>query len=99
MPIGKPAPTLPLSYVPQVAHDREVDRLGLLVADILLLDPVPISGDTTGQLPILFIGLAPGMVGVYQINFVLPEGVGSGNVPLSPGEGSVHQFSGLPPQF
>jgi hypothetical protein len=40
------------------------------------------SNDTTGQLPIPFMGLAPGLVGVYQINFMLPEGVRSGNVPL-----------------
>jgi hypothetical protein len=82
VPIGQPTPISPLSHVPQVAGNREVDRLGVLVADILLLDPVPVSGDTTGQFPIPFMGLAPGLVGVYQINFVLPEGVGSGNVPV-----------------
>ena len=50
----------------------------------LLMDYVPPGtfGDTTGQLPIPFMGLAPGMVGVYQINFVLPQGLRSGEVPI-----------------
>ncbi len=32
--------------------------------------------------PIPFIGLAPGMVGVYQINFILPGYTPSGIIPV-----------------
>jgi len=32
---------------------------------------------------LLFIGLAPGMVGVYQINFALPESMASGDVQIT----------------
>jgi uncharacterized protein (TIGR03437 family) len=82
VPLGQPAPLEPLSYVPQVTGNRTVDRVGVLIDSALLLDPVPASGDTTGQLPIPFMGLAPGQVGVYQINFVFPEGLRSGNLPI-----------------
>ncbi|MGI8741861.1 MAG: hypothetical protein ACR2NN_04700 [Bryobacteraceae bacterium] len=35
---------------------------------------------TTGESPIPFMGLAPGSVGLFQINFLLPQNVRSGNV-------------------
>lgn len=83
IPLGLPAPLAPLSIVPQLDIGTAVDQVGISVNyDLLLINKVLSSDDTTGQLPIPFMGLAPGLVGVYQINFVLPEGVPSGNVPL-----------------
>jgi uncharacterized protein (TIGR03437 family) len=38
-------------------------------------------GDATAQ--VLYAGLAPGLVGVYQFNVVVPAGVSSGDVPLT----------------
>jgi uncharacterized protein (TIGR03437 family) len=38
--------------------------------------------DTTGLSPVPFMGFAPGMVGVYQVNFVMPQGLSTGNVPI-----------------
>jgi uncharacterized protein (TIGR03437 family) len=36
-----------------------------------------------GQSPALFVGLTPGTVGVYQVNFQVPESLTAGNVPIS----------------
>jgi uncharacterized protein (TIGR03437 family) len=38
-------------------------------------------GDATAQ--VLYAGLAPGLVGVYQLNVVVPSGVAGGDVPLT----------------
>ena len=50
------------------------DQIGLSFADTtaFLYDPSPILGDSTGLSPISFIGLVPGSIGVFQINFGLP---------------------------
>jgi uncharacterized protein (TIGR03437 family) len=83
VPLGQPAPALPLSYVPQLDIGTAIDQIGLSIDyNVLLMNKVLSSDDTTGQLPIPFMGLAPGLVGVYQINFMFPEGVRSGNVPI-----------------
>jgi len=48
----------------------------------LTIDQPQVSiGSKTAQ--VQFSGLAPGMVGVYQINFVLPSGLGTGQQPVS----------------
>jgi uncharacterized protein (TIGR03437 family) len=45
-------------------------------------DPVTVTiGGKTA--PVQFAGLAPGFVGLYQINAVVPAGVGTGAVPLA----------------
>jgi len=36
-----------------------------------------------GQSPTLFVGLTPGTVGVYQVNFQVPASLPAGNVPIS----------------
>lgn len=85
--------------MPQAAYNREVDRVGVLVGDILLLDSVPVSGDTTGLWRIPFMGLVPGLVGLYQVNFVLPEGTGSGNIPVRMGRDLCSGISLCNPDF
>lgn len=64
-----------------------LDQLGLFLGGntkfhapgpILLYDLPPVRGDSTGMSPISFIGLVPGMVGVYQMNFTLPGNTPSG---------------------
>ncbi|MCC6585886.1 MAG: hypothetical protein IT168_04130 [Bryobacterales bacterium] len=83
VPLGQPAPDLPLSYVPQLDIGTAIDQIGLSIDhSILLMNKVLSSNNTTGQLPIPFMGLAPGLVGVYQINFMFPEGVRTGNIPI-----------------
>lgn len=76
---GQPAPISPLSSVPQSGSNAMIDLTGLVVDNRTGL-PSYFEGDTAGGL--LFMGLTPGAVGLYQINFVLPQGVPSGNVPI-----------------
>jgi uncharacterized protein (TIGR03437 family) len=85
VPIGQPAPLSPVSHVPQLNLGNEMNLIGLsLNYATFLIDPVPQmgSGDSTGLLPIPFMGLAPGSVGLYQINFVFPPGLRPGNMPI-----------------
>jgi uncharacterized protein (TIGR03437 family) len=84
VPTSFPAPLAPLSYVPQTHTAVDIDILGLRVnGSLQVFNEVPLySDDTTGQFPIPFMGLAPGLAGVYQINFVLPQNTPSGNIPI-----------------
>lgn len=80
--IGQPTPLSPLSYVSQVDSRSSTWKIGLSLGATSLFDEVPASGNTTGLLPIPFVGLTPGTVGLFQINFVFPQGISAGNVPV-----------------
>jgi uncharacterized protein (TIGR03437 family) len=67
VPTGEPAPFQPLATFTQV--NSGIIRLVQLVANG---DNV-INGDS-----LLFLGLSPGSVGLYQVNFVLPAGLAAG---------------------
>jgi uncharacterized protein (TIGR03437 family) len=80
VPTGQPAPSSPLSYVP-MAYDAD-PRVGLpslSYLDLIVDSPnIPQQVEITnsgrsGALPISFVGLTPGAVGLYQINFVWPQ--------------------------
>ena len=79
-PDGHPAPTSPLSIVAQYNTAEMISQLSLEVGGIGLYDSPPIHGDSTGMSPIPFIGLAPGAVGLYQIDFTLPGIMPSGDL-------------------
>lgn len=75
VPTGQPAPFQPLAIVPRGAFPQGTfDDYWLLIAK----PPVDANPVPQKSAEILFIGLSPGSVGVYQINFVLPK-------PLDPG--------------
>lgn len=79
---GQPAPVTPLSYVPQLNLGYTEDETRLVINDSLVLRG---SGGTFVPLlpdAIPFMGLTPGSVGLYQINFVLPQGLPSGILPI-----------------
>ncbi|MCX6618376.1 MAG: hypothetical protein NTZ98_20055 [Acidobacteria bacterium] len=66
---GQPAPANPPAVVNQFLKSGSPPRFQISVGDgpsQKLADPV-------------FLGLAPGLVGVYQVNFVLPEGLTAGS--------------------
>jgi hypothetical protein len=81
---GEAAPLSPLSTV-KMAYPDARDPLpsshymSLVIkgasdfSQVTLTDPENSSGDVTGESPISFIGLVPGSVGLYQINFVMPQ--------------------------
>ncbi len=59
VPSGHPAPFEPLAIVPQYSFTAASEAFRIRI-------------DSSELVP-LFVGLAPGLVGVYQVNFVLPE--------------------------
>jgi uncharacterized protein (TIGR03437 family) len=73
LPVGQPTPASPLYWVGVSPLPADIDYSGIFVngAWISILD----------NARILFMGLAPGMVGVYQINFVMPK--------VAPGDPSI----------
>jgi uncharacterized protein (TIGR03437 family) len=82
--IGQPAPTSPLYYVPQVDNNpTNVNLTGLFIKDSAgsSFNVFNLNGlyNPNGDLP--FMGLTPGAVGLYQINFVLP-GLAAGNAAI-----------------
>jgi len=67
VPAGQATPDSPLYWVPQTSEFLTVDLHTLYIAG---------GGVTFGAATgagLLFMGLAPGMVGVYQVNFVMPN--------------------------
>jgi len=67
---GQPAPADPPAVVNQVVSDLEgrPPRFQISVSD----------GANQKVVDPLFVGLAPGFAGLYQLNFVVPEGLGAG---------------------
>ena len=78
VPEGQLAPLSPLSSVPPPPPDspQKVDDIGLLINNTSL----PYTDSSLP--PILFMGLAPGYVGLYQVDFVVPGGLPSGNAAI-----------------
>jgi uncharacterized protein (TIGR03437 family) len=89
VPDGQPAPTSPLSSVPQPFVDNsDVAQLGLSINSDFSVSTsnwLPYSS-IVGQPPIPFMGLAPGAVGLFQIDFVIPSGLPAGTATIAIGE-------------
>ncbi len=76
LPVGQLTPASPLYWVGVSPLPADIDYSGIFVngARISIFD----------KASILFMGLAPGMIGVYQINFVMPK-VAPGDVSIATG--------------
>ncbi len=71
---------------------------GLNIGDTLAsatVQPVVQVGLQTAK--ILYAGLTPGGIGLYQIDFVVPSGVGAGNMSLTVSQGGVNANSATLP--
>lgn len=81
--IGQPTPASPLYYVPQVPLDP-YSLNGLFVKDSsgISFSLVNSTGNYDPNGPLPFMGLTPGAVGLYQVNFVLPADIASGNASI-----------------
>jgi len=68
VPTGQASPYSPLAIVPQTS--------GYRVSEYLLMSPgLPPTS-------IIFLGLTPGLVGVYQANFIVPANAPSGDLTI-----------------
>ena len=76
VPLGQPAPMSPVDTVTQLNSGGVIDTYNVVVNDT----PIGAVGDPNA---IPFLGLAPGLVGVYQINFTLPLGTPNGDVQIT----------------
>jgi uncharacterized protein (TIGR03437 family) len=75
VPDGQATPMSPPYYVPQsYLGTFNIDETGIYVTDNTGFQ-VSISPGASSQpgSSLLFMGLAPGLVGVYQINFIMPK--------------------------
>jgi uncharacterized protein (TIGR03437 family) len=73
VPIGQPSPQSPLAVVFQINQMDDIDFFDLL------LNGTPIAANSVSGLDNLFLGLSPGLVGVYQVNFMVPFSAAPGN--------------------
>jgi uncharacterized protein (TIGR03437 family) len=86
VPIGQPTPLSPLYYVPQTRALPVIDLTGVFIRDgvgnpFSVFNLAGGAYDPNGNLP--FMGLTPGAIGLYQINFVVPAGISSGNASVN----------------
>ena len=71
IPTGQASPYSPLAVVPQTTV-----QMSPRVREYAIITYTPVSAAIT------FLGLAPGLVGVYQVNFVLPSSVPAGDLKI-----------------
>jgi uncharacterized protein (TIGR03437 family) len=69
VPTGQPSPFEPLAIVPQFSMVASAETYQVVIG-------------STAVTP-LFVGLAPGLAGVYQINFAMPAFAASGSLALT----------------
>ena len=69
VPSGQPSPLEPLAIVPQFSMVASAELYEVVIG-------------STAVTP-LFVGLAPGLAGIYQINFVVPAFARAGNFALT----------------
>jgi uncharacterized protein (TIGR03437 family) len=75
VPTGQASPYSPLAIVPQTTP-----AMSNFVAEYTI---VTNFGAFSPGANITFLGLAPGLVGVYQVNFVLPSDIPSGDIGIT----------------
>ncbi|MCW5981198.1 MAG: hypothetical protein KIT09_24155 [Bryobacteraceae bacterium] len=76
VPTGQPAPYHPLAVVPEYMIQNTEEVYYLIIGAGATLDQPRAVAER------LFMGLSPGSIGVYQINFIVPRSVPGGPNPL-----------------
>ena len=80
IPTGEATPLSPLFVVPQPNIAGMVDQFAVLLNGTVVANGCSVLNAPCQATSILFLGLTPGTVGVYQVNFVVPASIMSGNV-------------------
>lgn len=96
VPTGQAAPFSPLAVVPQPNTVTLVDQFALLLNGTVIA-----NGCSTPNMPcdasnILFLGLTPGIVGVYAVVFRLPSSTGAGDLGIQLQRSTCATISGTP---
>ena len=82
VPSGEAAPLSPLVVVPQYNIETLVDQYAILLNGKVISNSCSVVNAPCQASNVLFLGLTPGLVGVYQVNFVVPSSTGIGNLPV-----------------
>jgi hypothetical protein len=60
----------------------------------MVVDSLPVTNQTDPTKSLSFFGLAPGLIGVYQINFAVPPNTRSGDIQIKLQRNSCIPFMG-----
>lgn len=80
VPTGQAAPFSPLAVVPQPHQPNLVDQFALLLNGTVVANSCPADYSPCQASKLLWLGLTPGIVVTYQLNFVMPPVVPFGNL-------------------
>jgi uncharacterized protein (TIGR03437 family) len=96
VPTGQASPFSPLAIVPQLNTLTQVDQFAVLVNGTVVANSCPGVNSPREPTNLLWLGLAPGLFGVYQLNFVVPSSTSSGNVAVQLQRSICATISGTP---
>lgn len=96
VPTGEAAPFSPLAVVPQPNTTTLVDQFAILLNGTVIANSCSVVDAPCQASNILFLGLTPGIVGVYQVNFVVPSSTGTGDMTIQLQRSTCATISGTP---
>jgi uncharacterized protein (TIGR03437 family) len=91
---GEASPFSPLAVVPEPNSPTDVSQFALLLNGSVIANPCATNWGVCQPSNLLWLGLTPGTVGVYQLNFVVPPTVASGNAAIQLQRSSCAVFFG-----
>jgi len=94
VPTGEASPFSSLAVVPQGNSPTTVDQFALLLNGAVIANPCAADYGPCQASSLLWLGLTPGSVGVYQLNFVVPLTATSGDVAIQLQESRCQVFFG-----
>jgi uncharacterized protein (TIGR03437 family) len=96
VPTGAASPFSPLAIVPQPNTTALVDQFALLFNGTVVANSCPVVNSPCQQSNLLWLGLTPAAVGLYQLNFIVPPSIAPGNVAIQLQRSTCATISGEP---
>jgi uncharacterized protein (TIGR03437 family) len=96
VPTGQASPFSPLAIVPQPNTLTQVDQFAVLLNGTVVANSCPVANSPCQAQNLLWLGLTPGIFGVYQLNFVVPSSTASGNIAVQLQRSTCATISGTP---
>lgn len=96
VPTGQASPFSPLAIVPQANTTTQEDQFAVLLNGTVVTNSCPAANSPCPPSNLLWLGLTPKLVGVYQLNFVVPSSIGSGGVSIQLQRSTCATISGTP---